>query len=128
MSDGTDGDADVDTDADSDADSDADADADEDVAFDPLLHYDGCFNLVPSVSQRCAFGMVNYSFDTVCFQRVGPALTLTADSFELTQTPGPDGASFEVEFAIPSGCTETYRVRCTPPPAEMCQSGPPLRM
>lgn len=81
--------------------------------FDPETHLNGCFAIDPPISQRCAWGHVNYDFNQVCFDLVGPVLTVTAGSFPLSQTPAPTDASFSVEHVISGGCTETYTLTGT---------------
>lgn len=84
--------------------------------FDPAVHLNGCFDIVPTVSQTCALGMVSYSFSQVCFALEGGiVLTMTASGIEqdLIQTPAPVGASFDVSVLISGGCNEDYRMTGT---------------
>lgn len=78
--------------------------------FDPTRDYNGCFDIVPEVSQRCAFGAVNYRFSQVCFELVGPVMTLSAGGMELAQSPAPADANFDVEHEITGGCNELYHL------------------
>ncbi|MBW2264195.1 MAG: hypothetical protein JRG91_19695 [Deltaproteobacteria bacterium] len=77
--------------------------------FDP---YDGCFSLGTTIAQRCAFGMVNYSFNQVCLERVGPALSMSAGMFVLSDT-APGALSFSAVLEIAGDCNERYTITGT---------------
>ena len=84
--------------------------------FDPNDAYNACYTIAPAVTQRCAFGRVNYNISQICFSISGPALEATVGplfhgtSNVFTQVPAPTGRDFSVGQVISGGCEEHYTV------------------
>lgn len=87
--------------------------------FDPTRDYNGCFDITPPPTQRCAClftCQVNYEVSEVCFSIIGSVLTMntgTRSPMELTQTPAPIDENLNGEYEISGGCTETYTLSGT---------------
>ena len=77
--------------------------------FEAPRDYAGRFLLVPAQSSGC--GAATYSISSVSFSAGASALTVTAGSFPLAQSPVPGGASFDASYVQP-GCG-TYRLQGT---------------
>lgn len=81
--------------------SDAPTDSLAGDAFDPEVHYNGLFNITPTISQEC--GSTSYYITQASFTNSGGTLTVTMSPFTLTGT-SPADASFSVSGSY--GCLD----------------------
>jgi hypothetical protein len=98
---------------------DVNCDLSECVGGHPECLWNGCFDVVPAISQRCGMGSVNINISRLCFELRGPSLYAVPSpavslsdggAMEMVQAPAPAGTAFDVSDEVSGGCIETYRI------------------